>query len=128
MSVFDQYLRGIESFHLLTDHKPLVPLINTKYFDQTPLRCQRLLIRLMRYNAIAEYAPGKTLVIADTLSRSPLSNTEISASSQDLQNETQLNVDTVLLSRMSLSKMAHIHLATWEDPIVCQVLQYTKSG
>jgi len=106
----------------------LVLLINTKYLDQTPLRCQRLLIRLMRYNAIAENTPGKTLVIADTLSRSPLSNTEISASSQDLQNEIQLNVDTVLLSRMSLSKMAHIRLETWGDPIVSQVLQYTKSG
>ncbi len=37
-------------FKLITEHKPLVPLIN----------CQQLLLILMRFNVIAEYAPGKT--------------------------------------------------------------------
>ena len=31
---------------------------------------------LMRFNAKAEYAPGKTLVIADTLSRSPVQDSD----------------------------------------------------
>lgn len=72
---FSKYLSGMEHFKLITDHKPLVSLINCKDLDNVLIRCQRLLLRLMRFNVTAEYAPGKTLVVADTLSRSPQSST-----------------------------------------------------
>ena len=44
---FTQYLRGIESFRLITDHKHLVPLIGEKDLNMFPLRCQRILMRMM---------------------------------------------------------------------------------
>ena len=68
---FHRYILGLGKVKLITDHKPLIPLINSKDLDQVPLWCQRLLMRLMRYNVHAEYAPGKMLVVADTLSRWP---------------------------------------------------------
>ena len=68
---FERYLIGLDKFCLQTDHKPLVKLMNTKDLHDTPLRCQRLLLRLMRFNCVAEYTAGKHLVVADTLSRSP---------------------------------------------------------
>lgn len=71
---FQKYLVGMERIQLITDHKPLVPLINSKNLDTVPVRCQRLLMRLMCFNAKAEYATEKTLIIAVTLSRSPVNN------------------------------------------------------
>lgn len=63
-------------FKLITDHKPLIPLINGKDLDTVPLICQRLLMRPMRFTTKAEYAPGKSLVVADALSHSPLNTME----------------------------------------------------
>ena len=39
---FSQYLVGLPSFQLETDHKPLVPILMTKDLDRTPLRCQNV--------------------------------------------------------------------------------------
>ena len=69
---FDRFLCGLAGFKLLTDHTLVVPLINVKDFDKTALSCQRLLIRLIRCKAKAEYATGKDFVDDDTLSRSPI--------------------------------------------------------
>ena len=55
---------GIE-FELATDHRPLVSLINQKDLSETPLRCQRLLMRFARYAPAAVYVPGRKLVVAD---------------------------------------------------------------
>lgn len=34
---FDRYLNGLEQFKVVTDHKPLVPLINSHSPDNVPL-------------------------------------------------------------------------------------------
>ena len=69
---FSRYLVGLLCFCLETDHKPLVPLLTTKNLGDAPVRCQRLLMRMMRFNPDVHYVPGKYLAIADALLCKPL--------------------------------------------------------
>jgi len=124
---FDRYLQGLESFRLLTDHKPLVPLINTKQLDQVPIRCQRLLMRMMRYNPTAEHVAGKTLVVADALSRSPLKITD-DKQVDDINEDITATIDMLLSSHASPTKLSEIRLATWEDQLLQRVVHFTKYG
>ena len=118
------YLVGLPKFKLQTDHKPLVPLMNTDDKDNTPLRCQRLLMRLMRYNIEAEYVPGKELIVADALSRSPLKKFET-----DLSSAVRTYVDAVVQSKPITDKSLDvIREMTEEDETIQEVLDYTLNG
>ena len=64
-----EYLVGLH-FHMVTDHKPLVPILSTKSLESLPLRFR---LRLMRFSFTISHVPGKDLTIADALSRAPYS-------------------------------------------------------
>lgn len=123
---FGKYLYGLEGFKLITDHKPLVPLINSKDLDNVPIRCQRLLMRLMRFNPTAEYAPGKTLVIADTLSRSPCEDTQ---SDNDAHTDVECYVASVIEGIPATKRKMDSIRATTEADEGMQILsRYIQSG
>ncbi len=66
----------------------------------------------MRFNVIAEYAPGKTLVVADTLSRSPQSSTVDSNTEEDIS----CYVNAIVESPPAWNgKIKEIHDATQQD-------------
>ena len=68
---FLDYLYGMQ-FHIETDHKPLVSLLSSKKnLDELSPRIQRFRMRLLRYAYTISHVPGKNLVAADALSRSP---------------------------------------------------------
>ena len=92
---FRRDLVGLKEFKLLTDHRPLVPLMNTTRIDDAPPRCQRLWVRAMRFNPIVEYVPGKQLVIADALSRKPLVGRESRIDEIELSDDITALVDAV---------------------------------
>ena len=122
---FERYLVGLGSFTALTDHRPLVALVNTKDLQETPLRCQHLLMRLVRYNVTAEYAPGKDMVVADALSRSPLNR----ESGNHLQQDVQDHVNEITSSRpASDSKLSQICKETQKDLNMKTAMEYTLVG
>ncbi len=124
---FSQYLTGLPTFKLLKDHKPLVPLQSTKSFDTAPLRCQRLLIRMMRFNPEPVYVPGKQLVIADALSRKPQSVPRLDDIA--LADEVEAHVDAIKAMWSATSeRQTCIIKATDDDPVLRKVASYIMDG
>lgn len=122
---FVRYVQGLDSFCLQTDHKPLVPLINACDLDKAPVRCQRLLMRLMRFNLTAVHVPGKQLIVADALSRSPLSHD----SESETDHHVKAYVDAVIANKpMSLDKLREIREATQIDSELQAVIAGVRNG
>ena len=72
------YLAGLPHFELVTDHRPLIPILNHYTLDaiENP-RLQRLKEKLSAYQFTAKWRAGKQLSIPDALSRSPVSSPTI---------------------------------------------------
>ena len=65
-------LRGLPSFRILTDHRPLQGISQKYLFDLTSPRLQRMREKIAMYNFIIQWTPGKSHLLADALSRAPL--------------------------------------------------------
>uniref|UniRef100_A0A8C5QD11 Gypsy retrotransposon integrase-like protein 1 n=1 Tax=Leptobrachium leishanense TaxID=445787 RepID=A0A8C5QD11_9ANUR len=81
-------LFGMEKFHQFTfgqtvavqsDHKPLESIMK-KPLLKAPRRLQRMMLRLQMYDACIRYCPGKSLAVADTLSRAYLDEGSVEGS------------------------------------------------
>ena len=68
---FNNYLVG-KSFKIQMDHKPLIPLLGSNDLNSLPPHIQIFQMHLMRFSFMIEHVPGKDLITADALSRSPL--------------------------------------------------------
>ena len=122
---FNRYLVGLDSFTLETDHKPLVPLINSWDLTDTPVRCQRMLLRIMRFNVQARYTPGKQLQVADALSQSPTEE----GSEDKLEEDVDLLVNAVKAAwPASDAYIDRLHAETQNDASLQAALNYTQSG
>ena len=66
---FHTYVYG-KHFTIESDHKPL-EMIQQKPLTAAPPRLQRMLLRLQTYDVKIRYLPGKEMMLADSLSRSP---------------------------------------------------------
>ena len=111
---------------MYTDHKPLVPLINTKDLSDTPIRCQRMLIRMQRFSLTAVHRPGKEMLTSDTLSRSPISARNSSALQED---DIEMYVDSLKAGwPASDAYIDKIRTETKEDQCLQIALDYTLEG
>ena len=74
---FHQYIYG-RSVIVETDHKPL-QAISTKPLSQVLLRLQKMILNVRGYDVEIRYIPGRKQVLADTLSRASVQNTDSGA-------------------------------------------------
>ena len=71
------FLAGLQHFTVVTDHNPLIPIMNSHRLDEIENpRLQRLKTKLMAYNFMAEWLKGSKNDAPDALSRNPVSDPE----------------------------------------------------
>jgi hypothetical protein len=113
---FHQFLFGKEVL-VTSDHKPLEYIFN-KPLHQAPLRLQKMLLALHRYELRIVYKPGRELFIADALSRNYLEETK-----ETLVQELEVN-EVHLTAHLPISpdKYQEFQKATAND-VVKQAVQ-----
>ena len=117
----DFYLRGIKHFHIQTDHKPLIGLMKKELHDIPNDRLVRMRERLIPYHFTTSWVEGKLNVIADALSRSPVSKAE--------QNAHERRHD--ILTCQFLSQLApcnELVQAGLEDKEYCTLIRLIEQG
>ena len=117
---FHKYLY-FRTFHLLTDHKPLVTILGPKTAVPTlaAARMQHWAVILQAYNYQVEYHSSAEHANADALSRLPcdLSPMKEEAETFFFSGLDELPVDSKDISR-----------DTRRDPVLARVLEYTLAG
>ncbi|XP_037781117.1 uncharacterized protein LOC119577617 [Penaeus monodon] len=87
------YLRGLQLFSLMTDHRPLVPILNHYSLDaiENP-RLQRMKDKIAPYIFTAMWRAGKELCIPDALSRSPVSHPTVEDGTFNTEMDTSVKI------------------------------------
>lgn len=123
---FSDYLIGLK-FSIETDHKPLVPLFSTKNLDELPVRVQRFRVRMMRFQFSIYHVPGKSLIVADMLSRAPL--TGVTDSDRTLQEDTDAFVNLTIQSLPATEhRLQDIRQHQQQDEACRLLVRYCQSG
>ena len=100
--------KGLPTFLVLTDHRPLEGLFLKDLFDLPSPRLQRMCEKVAMYNFNVNWTPGKTHLIAEALSCAPLF---------DAKDLPGLEIDTAItcLSATSSASLDIIYSAIDED-------------
>ena len=123
---FSNYILG-KPVKIETDHKPLVPLLNSKRLDILPPRVLRFRLRLARYTYVVEHVPGKLLYTADTLSRAPVGIGD--GNFEELQGEVVAMFNAIVRSLPATHGRLEVYKhAQREDSICSQVMDYCITG
>ncbi len=123
---FDRYLVGLK-FNVETDHKPLVPILSSKFLDDLSPRLQRLRMKLLRFNFTVKHTPGKDLTTADLLSRKPIQ--EVQSSDGLLHRELRASaIGAVKLIPASTKMMSRVREAQRQSRVGQQLLDFIKNG
>ena len=124
---FDRYILGHHDVTIETDHKPLVPIFNSKAVNDLSIRIQRQRLRTMKYRFITKHVQGKSNYVADLLSRQPVGKPNV----EDRKLAEEIEVYTV--SSLSLlpttdRRLGEIKRSQTEDTSCSKVIRYMQHG
>ena len=99
-------LMGMQQFDMITDHNPLLPIINHHRLDEIENpRLQRLRAKIMAFNFKASWKKGITNQAPDALSRNPISTPspkELLAKSDEDNNQEPSAAEIMAVHRDGL--------------------------
>ena len=118
-----RFLAGRQQFDVITDHKPLIPIVNSKGLNEIENpRLQRLRESIIQYNPVLIWRKGRDHTIPDALSRSPVDVATIEDEIAEQEAEEQIH--TVVMSNIYAiyedehqdKLLEEIHKHSSEDP------------
>lgn len=114
------YLQGLHQYTVVTDHKPLIPILNTYTMAdiQNP-RIQRLKGKLAGYVFKAVWRKGKDHCIPDAFSRAPVDK----PSTDDIDTEAKVNQCHIASIRQNVTDVTHEQTA---DPLIQDLAKAAK--
>ena len=128
MKKCDMFLRGLPHLKLVTDHQPLIPILNSKGIaDVENHRLQRLMMKMLPYTLSAEWVKGKHHLAANTLSRFLVYEPSLEDKLCELHAEAAVSVHFVVKSttKSHLQELFHGQQA---DDILLKVIHYVQTG
>ena len=122
---FSKYIMGSE-FLTESDHKPLIPPLESKWLDHVPPCIVRFWLRLSKFDYTIEYIPGKLMYTADTLSRAPV--TLPGETCQKQREEDEMLVLTVTALIASVTRLGEYKEEQNINPECIAVKEYCRIG
>lgn len=116
---FNFYTYG-RKIRVVNDHKPLLGIIKKDIHKIASAKLQRMRIKLLNYDIELEYAPGKTIQLADYLSRYMINCDD----SDEDKNITQ----AILTINVSDERKNQMQKETENDEVLKIVKEYCKKG
>ncbi|XP_037779411.1 uncharacterized protein LOC119575951 [Penaeus monodon] len=133
------YLRGLQHFSLMTDHRPLVPILNHYSLDaiENP-RLQRMKDKVAPYIFTAMWRAGKELCIPDALSRSPVSHPTVEDGTFNTEMDSSVKIAALhavksvqasdAIDKQEDLFMEELRMAASKDASYEDLLHHVKSG
>ena len=106
------------------DHKPLETIMK-KTMDKVPPRLQRMMLNLQPYDLHVHHVPGKSMYLADTLSRAYLLTQNADYEDQEID---YVDHSTIKHLPITTSKPDEFRKATARDWTLQTVVKYCKNG
>lgn len=116
---FNFYTYG-RTVRVVNDHKPLLGIMKKELHRIASSKLQRMRVKMLNYDILLEYAPGKTIVLADYLSRYMIESDE--------NVEDKSMTESVLSINVSDERKQELQKETDDDPILKEIKSYCKIG